>query len=115
LLVALMGAAAAVTRLTGLGRPWGVITASVRAVAQLSAVALVIGVVLRSLWLTAGFLTVMVTVAAGTSARRITGGLRPRSWWTGAAILIGLVPTLGAILASGGPNRTCRDSADRQG
>ena len=66
LLIVLMAAAATVTRLAGLGRPWGVITASARAVAQLAAVSLVIGVVLRSLWLTAVFLTVMVTVAAGT-------------------------------------------------
>ena len=101
LLIVLMGAAATVTRFAGLGRPRGVITAAARAAAQLAAVSLVIGVVLRSLWMTAVFLTLMVAVAAATSARRITGSLCPRSWWTGAAILIGLIPTLGAILVSG--------------
>jgi len=79
LLIVLMGAAATVTRFAGLGRPRGVITAAARAAAQLAAVSLVIGVVLRSLLMTAVFLTLMVAVAAATSARRITGSLRPRS------------------------------------
>jgi putative ABC transport system permease protein len=43
----------------------------------------------------------MVAVAAGTSAHRITGSLRPRSWWTAAPILAGVLPTVGAILVSG--------------
>ena len=69
-----------VTRLAGLGRPRDVLLAAVRAVVQLAVVSLVIGFVLRSLWLTFAFLAVMVTVAAATSARRITAGLRPGSW-----------------------------------
>ena len=101
LLIVLVAAAATVTRFAGLGPAWRVVTASARAVAQLAAVSLVIGIVLRSLWLTTAFLTVMVAVAAATSARRVTGSLRPRSWWTGAAILIGLLPALGTILVSG--------------
>jgi len=100
LLVLLVASAAIVTRLAGLGRPRDVLLAAVRAVVQLSVVSLVIGFVLRSLWLTFAFLLVMVTVAAATSARRITGGLRPSSWWTALPILAGIVPTLTAILLS---------------
>ncbi len=43
----------------------------------------------------------MVIVAAGTSAWRITGSLRPSSWWTTAPIAAGLVPTMALILLSG--------------
>ena len=100
LLVILTATAAAVTRFADLGRALDVVLAALRAVAQLAAVSLVIGFVLRSLPLTAAFLALMVTVAAGTSAHRITGSLRVRSWWTAVPILAGLVPTLGAILLS---------------
>ena len=100
LLLVLTGAAAVVTAAAGLGRADGIVIAAIRAVLQLAAVSLVIGFVLRSLPLTAIFLALMVAVAAGTSAKRITGSLRPRSWWTAAPILAGLVPTLAAILLS---------------
>ena len=101
LLVVLAVAAAAMTRLAGLGRASGVLIAAVRAVVQLAAVSLVIAVVLRSLPLTALFLLLMVIVAAGTSAWRITGSLRLSSWWTAAPIAAGLVPTMVLILLSG--------------
>ncbi len=100
LLVLLTAAAATVTGLTRVGRARDVVLAAVRAVLQLAAVSAVIVVVLRSLSLTALFLLLMVAVAAGTSAHRITGSLRPRSWWTAAPILAGVLPTLGAILLS---------------
>jgi putative ABC transport system permease protein len=99
-LIVLVLAAAAMTRVADLGRPSAVLLAAIRAIAQLAAVSLVIGFVLRSLLLTGAFLLVMVTVAAGTSAHRITGSLRPRSWWTAAPILAGIVPTLAVILLS---------------
>lgn len=73
LLIVLTAAAATVTQLAGLGDARGVVIAAIRAVAQLAAVSLVIGFVLRSLALTALFLMLMVLVAAGTSAHRITG------------------------------------------
>ncbi len=101
LLLILTAAPATVTRLATLGPARGVAVAAVRAAAQLAAVSLVIGFVLRSLPLTAAFLILMVVVAAGTSAHRITGTLKPSSWWTAAPILAGLVPTMGAILLSG--------------
>ena len=100
LLVILAAAAAATTELAGLGRGRDIAIAAVRAAVQLAAVSLVIGFVLRSIGWTAAFLALMVVVAAGTSAHRITGSLRPRSWWTAAPILAGIVPTMAAILLS---------------
>jgi putative ABC transport system permease protein len=100
LLTLLTAAAATTTQLAGLGRGTGIVIAAVRAAAQLAVVSLVIGFVLRSLALTAAFLLLMVLVAAGTSAHRVTGSLRPRSWCTAIPILSGLVPAMGAILLS---------------
>ena len=100
LLVILAGAAAATTELAGLGRGRDIAIAAVRAAVQLAVVSLIIGFVLRSIGWTAAFLALMVVVAAGTSAHRITGSLRPRSWWTAAPILAGIVPTMAAILLS---------------
>lgn len=100
LVVVLTAAAAAATRLAGLGTARHVVIAATRAATQLAAVSLVIGFVLHSLALTAVFLTLMVLVAAGTSARRIIGSLRPRAWWTTVPILAGIVPTMAAILLS---------------
>ena len=100
LVVLLTAAAATVTGVARIGRAREVVIASVRAVVQLAVVSLIIVVVLRSLPLTALFLMLMVAVAAGTAAHRITGSLRMRSWWTAAPILAGMLPTLGAILLS---------------
>ncbi|AEV84277.1 ABC transporter permease [Actinoplanes sp. SE50] len=61
--------AAAVGRL-GVSR--AVVTASLRAVAQLALVSVLITAVLRAWWSTAVFLLLMVLVAAATSARRIS-------------------------------------------
>jgi putative ABC transport system permease protein len=101
LLALLTAAAASVVRVGGLARARSIVIAALRAVLQLLAVSAVIALVLRSLWLTAAFLLVMVGVAAATSAHRITGSLRPRSWITAVPILVGLLPVLAAILASG--------------
>jgi len=100
LLALLAGSAALIVRTLGLGRARDTLTAAARAVLQLAGVSLVIGYVLRSLWLTAAFLSLMMLVAGGTAAKRITGSLRPASWWAIAPILTGLLPTLGLILAS---------------
>ncbi len=101
LLVLLAALAAGLSRLTRVGRPRDIGTAALRAIAQLAAVSLVIVAVLRSLWLTALFLLAMGTVAAGTSARRITGSLRRPGWWTAVPIGSGVLPTLGLVVASG--------------
>ncbi len=94
-LVAVAVAAAAIGRL-GLAR--ATLTASLRAVVQLSAVSLIIVAVLRSAWLTAGFIAVMFSVAALTAGRR-TGA---RSGHAAAVpIAIGVAPVLAAVLATG--------------
>ncbi len=96
----LASAAALVVKLFDLGRARDTLIAVARAIVQLAAVSLVIGFVLRSLWLTAAFLALMTIVGAGTSAKRITGSLKPSSWWTAVPILAGVVPALAIILAS---------------
>ncbi len=100
LLVVLAATAALVVALFDLGRARDTLIAVARAIVQLAGVSLIIGFVLRSLALTAAFLAVMVLVGAGTSAKRITGSLRPTSWWAAVPILSGLLPALALILAS---------------
>ncbi len=94
-------AAAILTRAAEVGSTWAAPIAALRAVVQLSAVSLIIAVVLRSLWLTAAFLTLMVLVAAATSAQRITGRIRPRHLVTVLPIAGGVLPALVVILISG--------------
>jgi putative ABC transport system permease protein len=101
LLGLLVIAATVLTRAAQLGSTWAVPIAAVRAVVQLAAVSLVIAVVLRSLWLTAAFLTLMMLVASATSAQRITGRLRLRTMITVVPIAGGVLPPLAAILLSG--------------
>ena len=70
-LVAVGVAVGAAGRL-GVGRD--VLTAAVRAAVQLAAVSAVIVAVVRSLWLSAAFVVLMLVIASVTSARRMTGG-----------------------------------------
>ena len=100
LLLVLAGAAALTVKLLELGRARDTFVAVGSAVLQLAVVSSLIGYVLRSLWLTAAFLTLMVLVAGSTSARRITGSLRPRSWWALVPIVSGLLPALALVLGS---------------
>lgn len=82
----------------GIGRQ--IVTASLRAMAQLAAVSAVIVAVLRSGWLTAGFVALMYVVASLTAVRRMKA--ERRGWWTaGAAIGVGVAPVLAVILLSG--------------
>ncbi|MDT7725123.1 MAG: UDP-glucose/iron transport system permease protein [Actinomycetota bacterium] len=95
--LALFGAA--VVTLGGIGSGRAVVTAALRAVLQLTAVSLVITAVLKSGWLTAGFITLMFVVASVTSARRIRV---PRQvLGPAAAIAAGVGPVLALVLASG--------------
>src|SRR3954465_1784987 len=71
-LLVLIAIAAAVTWIGRLGLSRDVVTASLRAVAQLGVVSLLITAVLRSWWTTAAFISLMVVVAAATSARRVS-------------------------------------------
>lgn len=86
----------------GVGRQ--VVTACLRATAQLGAVSAVIVVVLRSWGLTAAFAAVMLVIAALTSARRI--GRRRHAPLAGTAIAAGALPVVGLLLASGVVPRT---------
>jgi uncharacterized protein (TIGR00245 family) len=106
-LVALTGVAAVAGRLSGLGQDRPVVIAVIRATAQLAAVSAVLLVVVRSLLLSAAFVALMLTVAAVTSAGRITGhGLEsPRALGrllpTALPIVGGAVPVVALVLASG--------------
>ena len=94
-LLALMVIAAAVALVGRLGVSRAVLTASVRAVAQLAIVSLLITAVLRSWWATAAFITLMILVAAATSARRVST-LR-LGWGVVLPIVTGAVP-IGALI-----------------
>lgn len=99
--LAILIAVAALAALIGrLGVSRATLTASVRAVLQLAAVSLLITGVLRSWWATAGFIVLMVLVAAGTSARRVVGSLR-LGWPVLAPIAGGAVPIGVGIVTAG--------------
>ncbi|WP_210770678.1 ABC transporter permease [Qaidamihabitans albus] len=83
----------------GLGSGRAVLTAGLRAAAQLAAVSLVIAAILRSGWLTAGFVLLMFGVAAVTSARRI--GVPRDVPPVALAIGGGVAPVLALVLAAG--------------
>lgn len=105
-LVALTALAALGGRLSGLGQDRPVVVAAVRATVQLAAVSAVLLAVVRSLWLSAAFIVLMLTVASLTSAGRITGtGLRngpvSRLLPVVLPILGGTVPVVALVLASG--------------
>ncbi|MET8043304.1 ABC transporter permease [Micromonospora sp. NPDC005215] len=82
-----------------LGSGRGIATASARAVLQLGAVALLIAAVLRSWSASVGFITLMVLVAAVTSARRVSS-LR-LGWPVLAPIALGALPICVLVVASG--------------
>jgi len=91
--------AAAVAGVARLRVSRAVLVASLRALVQLGAVALLIVVVLRSWGLTAAFVASMLAVASATSARRI--GRTWRHLWAGAAVAGGTLPVLALVLVSG--------------
>ena len=95
-LLVLTAVATAVTGFAGLGIARRVATAAARAVLQLAVVSVVIVAVVRSLWLSLGFVLVMLTVAAVTSARRMTphrSGLL-----AGVPIVAGAAPVIGIVV-----------------
>ncbi|PXY19342.1 ABC transporter permease [Prauserella muralis] len=98
-LVLLLLLTAAVVGRGGLGSWRAVLVAGARAAVQLAAVSLVIAGILRSGWLTTGFVLLMFAVATATSARRI--GAARDVLWTGLAIGGGVAPVLAAVLAAG--------------
>lgn len=106
-LVVLVAAAAAAGRLSGLGQSGSIVVAAARAVIQLGVVSVLLAVVLRSLWASALFVTLMLSIAALTSAQRITGlGLRSAGAPRRVATLLvpigaGALPVLALVLATG--------------
>jgi putative ABC transport system permease protein len=106
-LVLLTGLAAAGGRLSGLGQERPVVVAALRATAQLAAVSAVLLAVVGSLWLSAAFVLLMVTVAAVTAAGRVSGlplrapGAPRRVAAAGLAVAGGAAPVVALVLASG--------------
>jgi putative ABC transport system permease protein len=99
LLVLLMVFGALVGVVGGLGEGRAIVTASLRAGLQLTAVSLVITAVLRSWPATAGFIALMVVVAALTSARRV--GMTRSGWPALLAIVLGALPVTAVVMAAG--------------
>jgi putative ABC transport system permease protein len=98
-LAALVAIAAAAALIGRIGVSRAVVTAALRAVLQLGIVSLLITGVLRSWWSTAAFIALMLTVAVGTSARRITT-LR-LGWPAALPITTGAGPICVGIIAAG--------------
>lgn len=98
-LLALVAIATLVAVAGRLGTGWQTVLAAVRGAVQLAAVSTVIVVVLRSGWLTAAFVGVMLTAAGVTSARRITHNRTGA--WAALAIVSGVTPVLALVFGSG--------------
>jgi putative ABC transport system permease protein len=98
-LVLLAAAAAVIVGVGGLGSWRPVVTAAVRAGAQLGVVSVVIVLVLGSGWLTAGFVLVMFAIAAWTSSRRITKARH--GLWAAVSIAGAVTPAFVLLLATG--------------
>lgn len=101
-LVALTALAAVGGRLSGLGQDRPVVVAAVRATVQLAVVSALLLAVVRSLWLSAAFVVLMLVVASLTSAGRVTGhGPARRSLPVALPIVGGALPVIALVLASG--------------
>ncbi|MFI6792160.1 ABC transporter permease [Nonomuraea sp. NPDC050383] len=96
-LVVLVVLATLVAWLGRLGHGRAVVTACLRAAAQLGAVSAVIAWVVTLSAAVAGFILLMYGVAAFTAGRRITPGRA--GWWAGVPIAAGTVPVLGVLAA----------------
>ncbi|SFP19283.1 putative ABC transport system permease protein [Geodermatophilus dictyosporus] len=106
-LVLLTALAAAGGRLSGLGQERPVVVAALRATVQLAAVSAVLLAVVGSLWRSAAFVLLMLTVAAVTAAGRVSGlplrapGAPGRVAAAALAVVGGAGPVVGLVLASG--------------
>lgn len=103
--LAVLGGAAG--RWSGLGQGRAIVIAGLRAWVQLAAVSAVILVVVRSLWLSMAFVTVMVGVATVTAAGRATGlslrapGRRDRLPFVAMSVIAGAGPVAVLVMVSG--------------
>jgi putative ABC transport system permease protein len=93
------GLAAAVNHWGHLGHGRDDILAALRACLQLGVVGLLIAAVLKSWWLTLGFITLMLTVASLTAGRRLAS--RGAWWLASAPVVIGAVPVAAGLMLSG--------------
>ena len=106
-LAVLTALATAAGRLSGLDVDRPVLVAALRATVQLAAVSAVLLAVVGVLALSAGFVLLMLVVAAITAAERVTGlplrapGRRARLLGTGLPILAGAAPVVALVLGSG--------------
>jgi len=93
------GLAAFINRWGQLGHGRDDLLAALRASLQLGVVGLLIVAVLRSWWLTLGFIVLMLSVASLTAGRRLS---REGQWWLALApVVLGAVPVAGALMLSG--------------
>ena len=97
--VACAGLAAAINRWGQLGHGRDDIRAALRACLQLAVVGLLILAVLRSWWLTLGFITLMLSVASVTAGRRLAP--KGQWWYAVAPVVLGAVPVSGGLMLSG--------------
>jgi putative ABC transport system permease protein len=97
LLVALVVLTAVLARVGGLGHQRAIPVAAIRAVVQLAAVGLLVGLALRSLAGTIAFLLLMLTVAAITSGGRLRA--LPRSRRRAALVIAGPAVVMLGLLA----------------
>ena len=96
----LVAVALALARIDHIGVEGDLLIATVRAVVQLAAIALIIDALLSSLGLASLLLVVMLAIAAWTSARRLAGV--PRSYLLSAgAIAAGSLLALGVLFGLG--------------
>lgn len=98
-LAALLVLALGAHRIGGYGLDRSVLVAAVRALVQLTLVALVIRAVVENLWWSAGLVAVMFGTAVLTTSRRVEA---PAAWiWAAIATGAGVVPVLAIVLLSG--------------
>jgi putative ABC transport system permease protein len=97
--VACAGLAAAINRWGQLGHGRDDIRAALRACLQLGVVGLLILAVLRSWWLTLGFITLMLSVASVTAGRRLAP--KGQWWYAVAPVVLGAVPVAGGLMLTG--------------
>jgi putative ABC transport system permease protein len=97
--VALAAVAAVMYRLASLGPWWAVPAATLRAAAQLAAVATVLAFAVSRLWTSALVLTLMFAIASVTAARRSQADHGSR--WLALPVVAGLIAVLPLLLLTG--------------
>jgi putative ABC transport system permease protein len=97
-LALLLGVTVVANRIARLGLSTDAIVAGVRAAAQLTVAAVVITVVVRSIWWSIAALVAMFVMAVVTTCRRVEA---PGAWpWAAAAMACGILPVLAILLTT---------------